>query len=185
MGKTYRQLSLQERRTIHKMLREGDSIDAIAETLQIHIATVYREIQRGKRDGSSFYDPEYADEQYNQNKSKRTKPMPMLLKDKQTAEKLSSLLQSGKYSVSEAITELKKLGYENIPTKSTVYSSIDKGLIPNVTRETLKSNETTVFGGGQIRIPKWICEQINLKDGEIIIIENNDKEEIIIKRKKE
>lgn len=152
MGEEYNHLSLQDRRQIYKLLCEGASQAEIAEALQVHIATVYREIQRGKRDDDSFYDPEYADEQYGLRKQNRPKPTPVLLKNKQMAKEIAFLLQSGRYSVDEAIAVLKEKGYKNVPTKTTVYSSIDRGLIPNVTRETLKSNETTVFGDGQIRI---------------------------------
>lgn len=183
MGEEYNHLSLQDRRQIYKLLCEGASQAEIAEALQVHIATVYREIQRGKRDDDSFYDPEYADEQYGLRKQNRPKPTPVLLKNKQMAKEIAFLLQSGRYSVDEAIAVLKEKGYKNVPTKTTVYSSIDRGLIPNVTRETLKSNETTVFGDGQIRIPKWICEQIELKDGEKIMIESNGNDRIILTRK--
>lgn len=50
MSKNYSQLSLDERRTIYKLLESGRSKTSIAEYLGRHRATIFREVRR-----NSFY----------------------------------------------------------------------------------------------------------------------------------
>lgn len=56
-------------------------------------------------------------------------------------------------------------------SKPTIYSAIDNGLIPGVTRESLNSYMTTMFSDGQIHIAKWVRKQLDLNDGDELLFE--------------
>ena len=56
-------------------------------------------------------------------------------------------------------------------TKTTIYSAIDDGLIPGVTRESLNSYVTTMFSDGQIHIAKWVRNALDLNDGDELLFE--------------
>ena len=65
---------------------------------------------------------------------------------------------------------LKEDGYTEVPTKTTIYSAIDRGLIPNVTREILYTRNATVFSDGMIHLPKWVSEKLSINDGDNLSI---------------
>lgn len=46
------------------------------------------------------------------------------------------------------------------------YRAIDVGLIPGVTRESLRSDRTKMFSDGMICVPTWIREELGLNDGD-------------------
>ena len=53
----------------------------------------------------------------------------------------------------------------------SIYSAIDAGLIPGVTRESLRPDTVKMFSGGNIIIPAWVREEYELKDGDLFRIE--------------
>ena len=61
-----------------------------------------------------------------------------------------------------------------MPTKTTIYSAIDRGLIPNVTRESLYTRNATVFSDGMIHLPKWVREKLSINDGDNLLVEVDD-----------
>ena len=65
---------------------------------------------------------------------------------------------------------LKEDGYTEVLTKTTIYSAIDRGLIPNVTREILYTRNATVFSDGMIHLPKWVREKLSINDGDNLSI---------------
>lgn len=67
-------------------------------------------------------------------------------------------------------------GFPDVPqSPNTIYNAIDKGLIPNVTRESLLSKSCTVFSGGQICIPKWVLDKLKIEDGSTLQMEVTKK----------
>lgn len=75
-------------------------------------------------------------------------------------------------------------GFSNTPqTPTTIYNAIDKGLIPGVTRESLQTSSSKLFSDGQICIPKWVLEKLNLKDGDILDLTVTDDGKIIYQKK--
>lgn len=74
-------------------------------------------------------------------------------------------------------------GFPDVPqSPNTIYNAIDKGLIPNVTRESLLSNSCTVFSGGQICIPKWVLDKLEIRDGDILQLEVTENGEMIYRK---
>lgn len=71
-------------------------------------------------------------------------------------------------------------GFSDVPqSPNTIYNAIDKGLIPNVTRESLLFKSCTVFSGGQICIPRWVLEKLHIKDGDVLQLEITEENEIV------
>lgn len=65
--------------------------------------------------------------------------------------------------------------------QATIYSAIDGGLIPGVTRESLNSYVTTMFNDGQIHIAKWVRNALDLNDGDELLFEVVDNKIIFTK----
>lgn len=59
MRKPYKKLTYADRQTIERMSAEGQPPKAIAEVTGVHIATIYRELQRGE-DAEGYYKAELA-----------------------------------------------------------------------------------------------------------------------------
>ncbi len=59
MGR-YKRLTFRDRQRIEKMCRDGAKPKEIAEIIGIHVATVYREIDRGTEGGEREYSAEIA-----------------------------------------------------------------------------------------------------------------------------
>ena len=182
MGKIYNRLSLKERLYICEQLEQKIPVNQIAHNIKHHVATVYREIRRGMVKGK--YNPYLADEKINDiNRSKGAKG----IVTNEVAEIISQLILKEDLSPEKVIVRLREMNLDfKTPTSTgTIYSAIDKGLIPNVSRDNLHKSKTTthVFSDGMIRVPKWIREKTNIKDGDIASFEfvNN---EIIIRIKK-
>jgi IS30 family transposase len=169
---------------IKKMLDDGYSIKDIAKKLEVHQATIYREKKR--TESSCQYNPELAHSMYlKQLKTKgRT---PKLELDKALANYISKLILEESLSLEEVIKQLREEGYQNIPSKNTIYTAIDKDLIPYVTRATLllKRKKTHMFSNGLIKVPKWICKELNLQDNEDLDIDVIDGTMIIKKSVKQ
>ena len=64
----------------------------------------------------------------------------------------------------------------------TVYNAIDNGLIPGVTRESLRTSSVTMYSDGQIGIPKWIREKYGFADGDVFGIEVLENQSILLVR---
>ncbi len=181
MSKPFKQLTYEKRLEIKKML-DADAktpARAIADKIGVHHSTVSREIKKGMIDGT--YNPEYAEEQAQLARAEKGR-VPILESDTQLAALIADMILS-KHLSPEKIANIIKADnrYENVSI-NTIYNAIDKGLIPGVTRESLRSTYSTIFSGGQIQIPKWVMEQLNLKDGDILQFEISADNEIIYKK---
>ena len=167
-----RNLTYTQRLQLEACLRVGLHKQRIAEKLGVCLSTVYNEINRGTVNG--IYDPKYAQEKYEQYKAMHGRKDTLLV-DADLAQQISDLILNENISPEQAI---KKLKAQNIscPSKTTIYAAIDKGLIPNVTREDLHSKTTTMFSHGLVQIPTWIRTKLNLQDDDTLAISlQNDK----------
>lgn len=138
----------------------------IAKELGFCLATIYNEIQRGTVNG--IYSPDYAQNISNEavrNKGRNEK----LLVDKKLAEIISNYILNDHLSLGKIIEKLQGEG-KNCPSKTTLYASIDKGLIPNVTRESLNNKTTSIYSNGLIRLPNWVRNKMDIKDGDLLLI---------------
>lgn len=183
MGRSYSHLSREQRQEIADSLELGRSAKDIAAILGLHISTVYREIERGKNPDTMKYEPDFSENKYQSNLSDKGK-LPRLEENKEMASIISEFIIKDGLSPEQAILRLKEDGYTEVPTKATVYSAIDMGLIPNVTRESLYSRNVTVFSDGMIHLPKWVREKLNINDGDNLSIEVDDDKVIIKKENK-
>lgn len=153
MGKTFKHMDLQQRLKLKEMLDSGCSILEVANALDVHRSAVYQEIERGGREGG--YDPYYAQSLYDGRLKKKGRSE-CKLSNKDLAEYISELILTEHLSPEKIVDLLA----EN-----------DKGVIPNVTRESLLSKSCTIFSGGQICIPKWVLDKLEIRDGDTLQLE--------------
>ncbi len=181
MKNSYKRISYEERKFIENMCNVGMPAYRIAEYLGKTNPAIYYEINRCKALGR--YSAEYAQKEYEQRKSEKRRQKIFEL-DTGLAKCVSDLIIKDQLSVEEIVDWLHSKNHPNAPlSKNTIYSAIDCGLIPHVTRETLliKRKKTHMFSNSLIKIPKWICEELNLQDNEDLDIDVIDNK-IIIKK---
>lgn len=181
MSRTFSQLSYENRLEIKKMIDSDTKISArvIADKIGVHHSTISREIKKGMVDGS--YNPEYAEEQAQLARADKGR-VPILESDPQLAVRIADMILNEHLSPEKISNIIKEDSqFDNVSVK-TIYNAIDNGLIPDVTRESLRSTSSTIFSGGQIQIPKWVMDQLDLKDGDILQLEISADSEIIYKK---
>lgn len=183
MRKQFSHLTYESRMLIKQMLESGNSKKDIAIKSGVSLATVYRELKRSN--DSKKYDPEIVQQSYEKMMKHKGQKSKLEL-NQELAKYISKLILEEFLSPAEIIKRLKDEGYQNIPSRNTIYTAIDKRLIPHVTRETLllKRKKTHMFSNGLIKIPKWICEEFDLRDGEDLDIDIDNGRIIINKSKK-
>ena len=155
-------MNLEQRLKLNEMLVSGCKVCDIANALGFHFTAVYKEIARGNSEGS--YDPYYAQSLYE--KKLKRKGRSDILSDMELAKYISDLILIEHLSPEKIVALLAEddKGFSDVPqSKNTIYSAIDKGLIPNVTRKSLFPKVSTVFSGGQVCIPKWVLDKLNIK----------------------
>ena len=91
--------------------------------------------------------------------------------------KVGMVQQSNTADIASNIEKLQKNEkFKQYPkSRVTISNAIDNGLIPNVTRQDLLPDTTTVFNNGQVHIAKWVREALGLHDGdelEFKVVEN-------------
>lgn len=182
MARTFKHLSFEQKLSLKEMLDGGYPIAEIGTKLGYHRSTIYREIERGSVNG--IYDPEYSEEQY-QLKQAEKGPEAILDANPELAAHIADLILNQKLSPERIIEHLKAEDkYARIPlSKECIYYNLDKGRIPGVTRKSLRTESSTLFSGGQICIPKWVLEKLNLKDGDILDLTVTDDGKIIYQKK--
>ena len=102
MGKEYSHMTIEKRKELARLLSESKKVKEIASLLEIHIASVYREIERGKNPLTNQYDPEYAEESYKKGLKNKGKE-PVLSEDKELAAKIAKLLLNENLSLEQAL----------------------------------------------------------------------------------
>ena len=178
-----KRLSYEDRKQIEQMLSGGYSVTFIANALNKTHQAIYHELKRCN--SCSSYNADYAQQDYI-TKNEDNGRTPLLEIDKALAKYISKLIIEDSLSPADILKRLRKENYPNIPlSRNTIYAAIDKGLIPYVTKETLllKRKKTNMFSNGLIKIPKWICQELDLKDGEDLDIDIDNGKIIINKSK--
>lgn len=169
----YKCLSIEKRKLLNEYLEQGFSKQDIAKLIGVSTATIYREIQRGFFNGK--YSPYLSQKKY-EKKLKQRGPESLLSNDKELASIIANLILNENLSPERILKILQELGYSKPSSVRTIYTAIDNGLIPNVTRKNLRTDTTSLFSKGLIRIPKWIRDELNIQDGDRVQIKlDNDK----------
>ncbi|MBD5495164.1 MAG: helix-turn-helix domain-containing protein [Lachnospiraceae bacterium] len=177
----YKYMNLEQRIKIKEMLDAEHGISEIANELGYSHVTIYKELERCGL--PEEYNPYYAQSLCEKNLKKRGRIDK--LSDVELAKYISDLILKEHLSPEKIVALLKKdsRGFPNVPhSAKTIYSAIDKGLIPNVTREIFLKDASTVFSGGQVCIPKWVLDKLNIKDGDELSLEVTKDNEIIYKK---
>lgn len=181
--KKFRHMNLEQRIKIKEMLDLGHGVSEIAEDLGYCYVTIYKELERCG--SQADYNPYYAQSIYKNNSKKKGRIGK--LSNAELAKLISDLILIEHLSPEKIVALLKEdnRGFSNVPhSAKTIYSAIDKGLIPNVTREVLMRNVSTVFSGGHICIPKWVLDKMDIKDGDMLSFEITKEDEIVYRKVK-
>ena len=183
MARNYVHLTYEQRQKIEDMLRKDIPKRCMAEELGVHVATVYREIERGTNGGR--YNPDYAERMYQAKLAEKGAPA-KIEENPELAQYIADLILKQKMSPEKIAEEIKKnekvLGVSI--TKQTIYHNIEMGIVPGVTKDTLRTDSSTIFGDGQICIPKWVREKLELRDGDVLDLRVTEDGEIVYKRRK-
>lgn len=183
--KGYTQLSYYQRLYLKDMLDKNLSKVLIAERLHVHRSTVFNEIKRGSVNG--VYDPEYREEQA---REKAVKREAVLKADKQLAEYVARLILEEHLSPERIVEHFKEEehGFAAYPTSPvTIYTAIDMGWVPNVTRDDLNANidaDITTVINDSIRIPAYIRRKLKIKHGDKFRFECKKNGTIVIRKVK-
>lgn len=185
MGRSeYKKISFEERKMIEKLLDEGHCVLDIAKLLNRSNPSIYHELKRCQ--ACAKYSAEYAQ----LDSIKRREGLgrkPFLEVDKELATYISELILKENLSPAEIVKRLRnKTDFNYSLSRNTIYTAIDRGLIPNVTRDTLllKRKKTHMFSSGLIKVPKWVCEKLDLRDNQELEIDVIDGKIIITKSEK-
>lgn len=180
MGERFSYLTKEQRYKIKEMLDSGVKRNIIVTELGVCEHTLYNELRRGKINGE--YDPEYAHQEY---LKKRTNKgvTPILATNPELADYIAGKILNEHKNPEQIIKLLRRhKRFKGIITSTqTIYSAIDNGLIPNVTRESLISYQTHVFNDNNLIIPKWAREKLNISNGDIFNIEVHENKIIFTK----
>ena len=180
-----KRLTYEERKSIEGLLNEGYSVSDIAQYLNKTHQAIYHELKRCKH--CSHYTADYAQQDYIKN-CKEMGRTPILEINTELAQYISKLILEDSLSPVDILKRLRKENYPDVPlSKNTIYYAIYNGLIPSVSRDTLlqkhKSKKTHMFSDGLIKVPKWICKELDLQNNEDLEINIID-ETIMIKKSK-
>jgi transposase, IS30 family len=138
----YKHLTERDRYRLEGYLETGLSVKRIAEKLNSHLSTVYREINRGqvnriKSDLTEYqvYRANTAHTDYEKKVTHRAHSL-KIEKYKDLADHIREKILKHKYSPDVVIGELKRVGQVLICTK-TLYNYIDRGVFEGVTNYSL------------------------------------------------
>lgn len=177
----YKRLDLEQRIRIKEMLDSNRNINDIANTLGYSRMTIYNELERGNWNGN--YNPYFAQAQHELNVKQQGRPSKFL--DTDLAKYIANLILKEHLSPEKIVVLLAEdnKGFSGVPRSSkTIYSAIDRGLIPGVNRESLKKKHSIVFNNGQICIPQWVLEKLEIKDGDMLLFEVTKFNEIVYRK---
>ena len=169
-----------QRQQLREMLSSGDSKITIAKALGISRSSVYNELERGNLNGE--YDPEYAERIMQTNRAKKTGRQPILADNPELVSRIAAMILDEHLSPEKIIECFKQEKFENgeFPLSTlTIYRAIDKGLIPGVTRDSLKADTTSIYDD-VLRFPSWFRNKLKIQDGDIFRFEANNTGQIIL-----
>lgn len=134
-------LTYTDRLRIEVMLRQKMRKQAIADTLRVHVSTIYREIKHGEYEHLNSdltteirYSPDIAQATIDEPKSSMG-PDLKIGKDHELANFLENLIVNESYSPGAALGEIKRsnLHFQTTICEATLYSYIRKGVFLNLT----------------------------------------------------
>lgn len=166
---TFKQLSYEQRQSIHKMISHGYTNAEIAKRIGVHLSTIYRELERGSVNGE--YDPDCAEELYQQQLSEKG-AMSIVCNNSKLSEYIALLILEEHMSAASIVDVWEREKQFDTYPKSvqTIYTAIDNGFIPGVTRDSLHSDTTTIYND-QIHFVKWVREWMNISNGDVMHFE--------------
>ena len=112
----------------------------------------------------------------------------ILEKDQRLAKYISYLIKRKRLSPEQVIEHLKTddHGYEKYPKSiNTIYAAIDKGLIPSVTRQDMKTvsaTEVVTMKENRIPLPECIRKCAGLRNGNSFKIQCKKNGEIVLRK---
>lgn len=169
------------RKKIKKLLDQGYSTKQIAQELGFHTTTIYKELKYGTDENG--YNPNITkmkreenfkrfSRQYNEMSPELAKYIAdMILKEGMSVHKIEAILKKENILKGSAMS------------RETIYRHIRKGNIQGVTMETLKRRETKIYRGGQMRIPKWLLDEVGIKEEDYLQIEVTKDGALLLSRK--
>lgn len=185
MTRTFNHFTYEQRRKLKSLLDDKTPVSAIAKELGFHRSAIYREIERGTSNGT--YDPEASETRYQEHLSHSGKEA-IISANPELAQAISDYILKDHLSPQKIIIALKERADEfpELPeTHNTIYNAIDNGLVPNVTRENLRPEETTVFSNGQISLASWVRDELDIKDGDTLHFEVTKDKRIVFSKVKD
>lgn len=169
-----------ERLQLKHLLDQGTTVSNIALQMGKGERTIYYEIRKGK-DENGIYDPQRAQD-ITKKLATQKDNAGKLETNRALAEKISHMILDEHMSPEEIAKQLDNIG-EHLVT-GTIYSSIDAGLIPGVSRDSYcRSRIIRVFNRGTVIIPQYIRQKCRIKDGDEYVVDSFDQDTIVLRRK--
>lgn len=143
--RNFKHLSFCDRMQIEALLKARISVKEIAEILEVHISTIYRELKRGRYERLNGdytteirYSPDIAEQQYRAYLSAKGAPL-KIGSDYAFADFVERKILQEKYSPAAVLGEISTAGicFNTHICIRTLYSYIDKGIFLNVTNHDL------------------------------------------------
>ena len=174
MTRSFSQITYEERCIIKKMLDAGYSKSEIAKRINVHRSSIYNELNRNTREDGQ-YDPDYAQELC-ENRMGLGGPNAKIESNKDLASFISDKIKNEHLSPKKiSLLIQNNPDFDETVSMRTIYTAIDKGLIPGVTRDDLNNNTTVMFGDGILRLPNWAMNQTHFKTGDRFEIDLSEK----------
>lgn len=180
--RNYAHITYEQRLEIKNMIENKVPIREIAKKINLHYSTIYREIKK-YTDENGRYLPENAQSEYE--KKLHNKKISIIEKYPHLASFISEKILIDNMSpqqIEEFIKSESDLFRGISISRNTIYTAIDKGIIPGVTRENLHSPYTTMYSDGLLRVPKWILEKIKFSEGDRFLIDFSVNGQITFKK---
>ncbi|MCL2227504.1 MAG: IS30 family transposase [Oscillospiraceae bacterium] len=146
----FKHFTWDDRLRLETMLKDGKTPKEIAERLDFHISSVYREIERGeyahKKTDWTFekkYSPEIADRKYQESLAAKGAGL-KIGKDHELAAHIENKIINDKYSPAAALMDIARHGltFQVNICVATLYSYISKGIFLNLTNKHLPIKAT-------------------------------------------
>lgn len=145
--RNFKHLTMTDRHTLEKLLRAGESISRIAQILEKHISTIYRELKKGKYEHikdnyfnivkEQRYAAELAQKKYELNLKNKGKKL-KIIGDVKQINYINTMLSAGLYSPQSVLYLIQKNEIKfdvKINSVNTLYSYIKKGIFPDITMD--------------------------------------------------
>ena len=168
-------LTYENRIRIRELLDVGLSAPEIAREIGVHHSSVYDELKRGG--GASSYDQERAQKITQRNREKQNN-LPLvaeIFEDQSLAKYVSALMLDDGLNAQQVVRWLQNEEpgrFQRVPkSHNTILAAIDRGLIPGVTRDTLKTKTVRLYSGDLLHVPQWVIRELGLCDGDELSIE--------------